>query len=238
MPPVLRPRSPSRARLWSWEVASGTTVLPSVSAKSEHSGPSSISSTTTSEPASPNAVKHSWTPSRASCVVCATMTPLPAARPSALMTMGPPTLRTYSAQAASSVNDSYLAVGTPARSITSLANFFEPSICAALPLGPKTGMPSARTASATPATSGASGPITTRPMPFSRAKRATAAGSSWSTSAFWASWYMPPLPGATNSLPARGDWASLTNMACSRPPEPRSRMSTLWSCEAMVPSLG
>ena len=35
-------------------------------------------------------------------------------------------------------------------------------------------MPASRTASATPFTSGASGPITTRPQPVSRAKSATA----------------------------------------------------------------
>ena len=35
-------------------------------------------------------------------------------------------------------------------------------------------------------------------------------GSSW----------VPALPGATNSLPQEGDWASLQASACSRPPEP------------------
>ena len=45
------------------------------------------------------------------------------------------------------------------------------------PDGPNTAMPLARTASATPATSGASGPITTRSAAISTASAATAAGS-------------------------------------------------------------
>lgn len=62
MPPVLGPLSPSSARLWSCEVAMGRTVLPSVKAKSEHSGPVSISSMTTVLPASPKVPpKHSRT---------------------------------------------------------------------------------------------------------------------------------------------------------------------------------
>ena len=54
MPPVLGPLSPSSARLWSCEVASGTTVLPSVRHSMETSGPLRHSSTTTVLPASPN----------------------------------------------------------------------------------------------------------------------------------------------------------------------------------------
>ena len=46
--------------------------------------------------------------------------------------------------------------------MTSFANAFEPSSRAAAASGPKTAMPRVRSASARPATSGASGPITTR----------------------------------------------------------------------------
>ena len=49
--------------------------------------------------------------------------------------------------------------------MTSLAKALEPSIRAASLLGPKQAMPAARTASATPSTSGTSGPITTRSAP-------------------------------------------------------------------------
>ena len=59
------------------------------------------------------------------------------------------------------------AVGTPAAAITSLANALLPSIRAAAADGPKQAIPAAVTASATPATSGASGPMTTRLAPSS-----------------------------------------------------------------------
>jgi hypothetical protein len=58
-----------------------------------------------------------------------------------------------------------------------LAKDFDPSIIAADRPGPKHAMPAERTASATPAASGASGPITTRPAPVCRASRQTSAGS-------------------------------------------------------------
>ena len=73
----------------------GTTVLPSVKASSEHSGPVSISSMTTVLPASPKVPpKHSRTASSACSSSVATMTPLPAARPSAFTTSGAPCSRT------------------------------------------------------------------------------------------------------------------------------------------------
>ncbi len=53
--------------------------------------------------------------------------------------------------------------GTPAASITSLAKAFDPSSRAASRPGPNTARPTWRSASASPATSGASGPITTSP---------------------------------------------------------------------------
>jgi hypothetical protein len=54
------------------------------------------------------------------------------------------------------------AVGIPASVMTCLAKDFEPSIMAAAASGPKQLIPAARSASAAPATSGASGPTTTR----------------------------------------------------------------------------
>ena len=54
------------------------------------------------------------------------------------------------------------AVGMPASAITCLAKDFEPSILAAAAPGPKQPKPASRSASPAPATSGASGPITTR----------------------------------------------------------------------------
>ena len=61
---------------------------------------------------------------------------------------------------------SLVAVRTPAAVITSLANDFDPSMRAASFVGPKQAMPAARTVSATPRTSGTSGPMTTRSAPM------------------------------------------------------------------------
>jgi hypothetical protein len=109
-----------------------------------------------------------------------TTTPLPAARPSAFTTYGGPN----SASAASASGPVWqvraLAVGMPAAAMTSLANDLDPSIIAACLPGPKQRMPAALTASATPATSGASGPTTTRSAPVRRASAVTAAGSAGS----------------------------------------------------------
>ena len=96
MPPVLGPLSPFAARLWSWLVAKGSTLLPSTITINEASSPSKNSSTTTRLPASPKALPASMSrmASSASCSVIATITPLPAARPSALITIGAPFSRT------------------------------------------------------------------------------------------------------------------------------------------------
>ncbi len=91
MPPVLGPVSPSPIRLKSWAGTSGTARVPSQSTSREHSSPTSPSSITTWRPASPKAEPDSLavTSARASSIVCATSTPLPAASPSVLMTHGP-----------------------------------------------------------------------------------------------------------------------------------------------------
>ena len=96
-------------------------------------------------------------------------------------------------------------VGTPAASMISLANALEPSSRAAAATGPKQRTPSAASASARPATSGASGPTTTRSMPASRAARASAAGSSAGASSARASRRMPAFPGAHRTSGACGE---------------------------------
>ena len=95
MPPVLGPLSPSPTRLWSWLVAMGSTVSPSTMTMKLASSPSRNSSITTRAPASPKALASSMsrTAASASARVMATITPLPAARPSALITMGAPCSR-------------------------------------------------------------------------------------------------------------------------------------------------
>ena len=88
------------------------------------------------------------------------------------------------------------AVGTPAVAITCLENDLDPSRRAAAPDGPKHRMPASRTASETPATSGASGPTTTRSAPIEVASDATAGPSIRSTACSVATSPMPGLPGA------------------------------------------
>src|SRR5437763_230392 len=100
-----------------------------------------------------------------------------------------------------------------------------PSSCAAAALGPNTAIPTSRSASATPATSGASGPMTTRSMRLLPAKLSTAAGSDGSMRTQSAHLAIPGLPGAANSLPQLGDCLRRHASASSRPPEPRSRIS-------------
>ncbi len=100
MPPVLGPLSPSPTRLWSWLVAIGSTFSPSTMTMKLASSPSRNSSMTTRAPASPKALPESMsrTASSASCRVMATITPLPAARPSALTTIGAPAFQGMGAQ--------------------------------------------------------------------------------------------------------------------------------------------
>ncbi len=83
-------RSPSSRVLWSCELASGTTRVPSTTAMKLASSPTRNSSMTTVAPAWPNCRCRSTRSSAASASarVGAMMTPLPAASPSALMTIG------------------------------------------------------------------------------------------------------------------------------------------------------
>ena len=97
MPPVLGPWSPLSRRLWSWLVASASTLRPSAITMKLASSPVRKASTTTRAVSLPSLlppVKSSprnWsTAAWASATVWATTTPLPAARPSAFTTMGAP----------------------------------------------------------------------------------------------------------------------------------------------------
>src|SRR3954469_127129 len=106
----------------------------------------------------------------------------------------------------------------------SLVNPFEPSSCAAAALGPKTAIPALRSASATPATNGASGPTTTRSMALALASSTTARASHGSAGTPSAHRAMPGLPGAASSLPQLGDCLRRQASASSRPPDPKSRI--------------
>ena len=75
-----------------------------------------------------------------------------------------------------------------------------------------------------PATSGASGPTTTKSIVLALQNAITAAWSVMSSATHSASCAMPALPGAQNSRSVSGLAASFQASACSRPPEPRRRM--------------
>ena len=89
MPPVFGPVSPSPTRLWSWAVPMARQSVPSDRMKKLASSPAMNSSMTTDiSPNSPS--KMSSMAAWACSTVSATVTPLPAASPSALTTMGAP----------------------------------------------------------------------------------------------------------------------------------------------------
>src|SRR5574344_2039882 len=107
----------------------------------------------------------------------------------------------------------------PWRRMKALEKALELSSCAAALVGPKMRRPWARNSSTTPAASGASGPTTVRPIFCSCAH-----SRSFTTSVIGKFSNLvprvPPLPGATKTRVALGDWASFQASACSRPPPP------------------
>src|SRR5512143_397227 len=228
MPPVFGPASPSRSRLWSWLDASGSTFRPSTITMKLASSPSRKSSTTTRAPAAPSSPPDSIasTAACASSTVVATTTPFPAARPSALTTIGTPRSETYARAAAASENVRYCAVGMPCRAMKAFAKSFELSSCAAACTGPKIASPAARNASTMPAASGASGPTTVSATFCSRANATRSGNAVSATLATAGSSAVPALPGATKTFATRGDCASFQASACSRPPPPMTRTFT------------
>ena len=153
MPPVFGPSSLLNARLKSCAGDSGITVFPSLKKNSETSSPSRNSSTRI--PMSMNFL--AWASAASRSLV--TITPLPAARPSALTTYGAPNSSIAFSTSSRVEHSRAIAVGTPAAAITSFAKLLLPSRAAAFFEGPKTSTPELRSASLTPATSGASGPM-------------------------------------------------------------------------------
>ena len=225
MPPVFGPWSPSPRRLWSCDDASASTWAPSAITMKLASSPSRKSSITTRAPASPTALPESIASiaACASATSVATTTPLPAASPSALTTIGAPRPSTQACAAAASVNVRCSAVGMSCRSMKALAKSLELSSCAASRVGPKMRSPAARNASTIPAASGASGPTTVRPTDSRFAKAISVAMSSIGTLTRSGSRAVPALPGATKTFPTRGDCATFQASACSRPPAPTIR---------------
>src|SRR2546423_1232488 len=137
MPPVFGPWSPSRKRLWSWLVASGRAVLPSARTMKLASSPARNSSMTTRLPAAPRSLAFisESIAAFASAMLAATTTPLPAARPSALITIGAPRLATKALASSGCSKLRCSAVAMPWRSMNDLAKSFEASSCAAALVG-------------------------------------------------------------------------------------------------------
>lgn len=155
---------------------------------------------------------------------------MPAARPEALITTGKSAASTKACAAACSLKLPYLAVGMLCRAMKSFEYALDASSCAAAAVGPKQGKPAAVNWSTAPITRGASGPTTTRPTPCSLAKPSSAGTSSEPMARLLTLGCVvavPPLPGATKTPLTRGDSASLSAMACSRPPEPRRSTSSV-----------
>src|ERR1700757_1933771 len=148
------------------------------------------------------------------------MTPLPAARPSALTTIGAPRLAMKAFAAAGSRKRRWAAVGICARTKRSLAKAFEASIAEAAALGPKAAIPSASSASTSPRTSGASGPTTTKSIRSPRQNPSSPLMSVAPIATHSASSAIPVLPGAQNRRSTSGDAEIAQASACSRPPEP------------------
>ena len=90
IPPVLGPRSPSKALLWSCAKAIGYTSVPFTKHIKENSCPCINSSIITLSEPNLCTISISCRAASASACVIATTTPLPAARPSYFITIGVP----------------------------------------------------------------------------------------------------------------------------------------------------
>src|SRR4051794_12082635 len=104
----------------------------------------------------------------------------------------------------------YRAVGTPASTNSAFIHAFDRSSHAPSAPGPNTNRPLARNRSASPSTSGASGPMTKRSASISSGGAGVDPG-------------IPMLPGVTTTSAVR---ASARARACSRPPLPTTQTFT------------
>ncbi len=154
------------------------------------------------------------------------MTPLPSARPSALITIGNCSRSQNRSASSLRSNAPACAVGIPCWRISSFAKILEDSIRAAALVGPKTRNPSATKRSTIPAASKSSGPTTDRSTRFSLAKRTSAARSFTEIATFSPISAVPALPGAQNIRSTPGDSFNFQASACSRPPPPMTRIFT------------
>ena len=166
----------------------------------------------------------SLTPATASSRFSGIITPLPKARPSALITVGNSFFSLiYSIASFALSKTLYSAVGISYFCISSFEKTFEPSIIAAFARGPKVLNPASLSASTIPATSGSSGATTTKSTLNFLAKSTTPSISVAETSKHFASYEMPPLPGVQKISSTLLDSLIFLIRACSLPPPPTTR---------------
>src|SRR5581483_9878957 len=233
MPPVFNPWSPSSARLWSCAVGKSLAVLPSHKACSEISVPSSNSWMTMLAPAEPNALltRISSMARSASDWLRLSSTPFPKARPSAFTAQYPFNDAAKALAFAASEKVPARAVGMPYFSMKFWENTFEDSNCAAFRFGPQIRKPCCWNRSTMPSARGLSGPTTVRSAFFSCANASNRGKSSApiftqeiGSPLARRSSLMPALPGVHHICVTCRDCASFQTSACSRPPEPMTRI--------------
>jgi hypothetical protein len=154
------------------------------------------------------------------------ITPFPAASPEALTTTGGSSSCRYPVARSASVKTPNSAVGTPMSRMSSLANAFEDSSCAAARIGPKIGRSRSSNRSTIPSASGTSGPTTVSSTRSSAANAARDSRSRVSTGTVVATASIPGLPGAAKIVPSGRSRRSLSAIACSRPPSPTTSSFT------------
>ena len=198
-------------------------VFPSQAKNNDASVPTSRSSRTMTFPASPSLPSNSSRPMRAhASKPSGRYTPLPAARPSALMTGTFAKVVSACSKAAGLSTMAYFGPGSWALVHSSRMKPLEPSRRAATWLGPQQGMDTSARASPRPITKEASGPGTTRSMSWSWANSTRSAMSSASMSMFRACSPVPPFPGAAK-ISISSALANARHSACSRPPLPTTK---------------
>ena len=232
MPPVFGPRSPSHRRLWSRAAGRATARVPSQIAITLASRPSRRSSMTRAGPSPGRPARKAGRSPIACATSSVTITPLPAASPSALRTApraGGGQLAHEGLRGGRLAGPERAGAGRPdARGLGDLVaerlRRLEPGRLPVRAEDRDPGRPQrigdARRRAAPPARPR---PAPTRgPAPAST----TAAGSSGSTGATrtCGSPAIPALPGATSTSLTPGSRPSFQASACSRPPPPSTRI--------------
>ena len=222
MPPVFGPISPSPTRLWSRAAPRNTASVPSHSANRLHSSPGQALLDHHRAPARRSrAMQTRATAASASSTVSATTTPLPAASPSALTTIGAPRRRTNSI-ASAGVGEPLPPRGRDARRVADLLG--EAPCCPRAAPPPRSARssgsppPPSRPPARPPAAPPAPAPPG-RPPARARTAPARPCPRAWMCT-FSATVAVPGLPGAAHSLVVSGEAAIAQASACSRPPEP------------------